>query len=132
PESRRTARRGRPAHAAQGFERRWHPPPEGDGSLDWPSLIVAWIECGQPYEWFWDLTLCEVSMIIEGMSRRKQAENNMLLSAARHTEGFARAKRLLRLKDILLKGGEREARKQPPAQIEARVRAWLSGRERKK
>lgn len=74
----------------------------------------------------------EVSLIIEGMSRRKQAENNMLLSTAWHAEAFARAKRLPRLKDILLKGGEREARKQTPEQIEASVRSWLSGSKRKK
>lgn len=71
-------------------------------------------------------------MIIEGAARRRQAETNMFLSTAWHTEAFARAKRLPRLKDILLKGGEREARKQTPEQIEASVRAWLSGRKRKK
>lgn len=71
-------------------------------------------------------------MIVEGVTRRRRANDNVLLSAAWHTEAFARAKRLPRLKDILREGGEREARKQTPEQIEASVRSWLSGRKRKR
>jgi hypothetical protein len=70
-------------------------------------------------------------MIIEGVTRRRQADNNMLLATAWHTEAFARSKRLPRLKDILLDGGERQARKQTPEQIEAVVRSWLSDRKRR-
>jgi len=71
-------------------------------------------------------------MIIEGVTRRRQADNNMLLAAAWHAEAFARSKRLPRLKDILLEGGERQARKQTPEQIEAVVRSWLAGRKHKR
>ena len=70
-------------------------------------------------------------MIVDGASRRRKADANALLSAAWHTEAFARSKRLPRLKDILKDGGEREARRQTPEQIEAVMRSWMAGRKKR-
>jgi len=72
-------------------------------------------------------------MIVDGATRRRKADANALLSAAWHTAALSRVTgRLPRLSALLKDGGEREARKQTPEQIEAVMRSWMAGRKRKK
>jgi hypothetical protein len=92
---------------------------------------VTWIEAGQPYELFWDLTLREVTMILEGINRgiRRARDENMVL--AWHIEALARQKKLPKLSDMLKAEKKPTGRRQTPEQIEATVRGWLGSRYRK-
>ena len=62
------------------------------------------------------------------MARKVEAQNDLLFHAW-HVEGFARQKRLPRLKDILHQGPKR---KQAAAEIEAITRSWLGSKTRKR
>ena len=95
---------------------------------------MTWIEAGQPYELFWDLTFNEIRMILEGVNNRTLRESQTVMWAAWHTAYFTayapqKARKFWKLKDVM-PGGKQERRQQTVAEQIAIAEQWTKAIER--
>jgi hypothetical protein len=90
------------------------------------------VETGQGYELFWQLTLREISVILDAEGEKLRRHHNNQMSLAWHIESLARQKKLPRLKTLLIDEEKKPKRRQTPEELEAITRAWLASRHRKK
>ena len=85
---------------------------------------------------FWELTLYEVSLIIEGVSNNWKREHDELLFHAWHTAyltAYAPQKpsKFVKLEKLIGAANRPRGRRMTPEEIEAVTRSWLAGRKRK-
>ena len=78
---------------------------------------------GQPYELFWELTLAEVSLVLDGETERLRREHNDRAWHAWHVAALGRAKKLPRL-DTLLAKPQTTPRRQTWEEQMAVMQAW--------
>lgn len=81
---------------------------------------------------FWRLTLKEISLVIDGVTSRRNRERDERMSLAWHIEALARQKKLPKL-DSMMTGAKKATGKSMSAeQMEAITRSFFASRNRKK
>lgn len=85
---------------------------------------------------FWDLTLREVSLIIDGVTKRRKRQGDEYLALAWHTAYLTayapqKSSQFTKLKTLLGGNPSPTGKRMSPEAIEATVRSWLGSRHRK-
>ncbi|EPE95710.1 hypothetical protein RGCCGE502_22710 [Rhizobium grahamii CCGE 502] len=81
---------------------------------------------------FWRLTLREISVIIAGVTNRKNRERDERMSLAWHIEALARQKKLPKLETMMTGANKSTGKQMSAEQMEAVTRSWMASRHRKK
>lgn len=87
------------------------------------------MDAGQPYELFWQLTLREISAILDGVSARLIREHNDRAWMVWHTEALSRQKKLPKLQTLL--AGQKQRQQTVEDQIRIAMQ-WTAAVQRKR